>query len=354
MTVYQWYREEELYLDDLHRSCVELSNIYQKLYLENLRQQTRYRIPAIVLSSLSGVASFGTQTFPEDARIWVSISVGIVNIIISIMNTIEAYLNLGEKIAKSRNAAIVFKKIADDITCELSIPIKDRETNGIIFLRECFVRYQQTLEASPSITNTYNENNNDDDNTNLNTSSTLNRSMSIMGINNMNNMNNMNKVKVIGALKYDISAIVSRRYRTIYADTSVKNEHFMSPLSPSSSSVFTSSPISPPSPKVDTKTATNNRFSSVVKMLLPLPANRSLSAFLSAGQPEARSYKPKATPYIASDSVNLRSPTEIGFARSSFNLLCNSDTGSPLNTHSLCFMQSAAKSLNAISKPTAC
>jgi hypothetical protein len=147
----KWLEEEERYLFCLHVSCRELTTAYMSMHKKNQRVQTMYRLPAIVLSSLSGVASFGTSTFPEDGRVWVGIVVGAVNILISILNTIEAYLHFGEKVAKSLSASNAFKKISDDITCELSIPIEDRETNGIIYLRECFTRYQQTLESAPPL-----------------------------------------------------------------------------------------------------------------------------------------------------------------------------------------------------------
>jgi len=150
-TRFFWAIEEERYLALLHKSALDLGECYKKLYLTSKAVQNRYRFPAIVMSSISGLASFGTTTFPEGARIYVSIAVGCANIIIAILNTWEAFIKVAEIVNQSLMVANSFKKLADDIHCELSIPICDRETSGIIYLRDCFTRYQQLMDQAPPL-----------------------------------------------------------------------------------------------------------------------------------------------------------------------------------------------------------
>jgi hypothetical protein len=149
----KWCDKEEEYLHLLHESCDELSREYMKLYIQTLKMQTRLRLPTIVLSSVSGVASFGTSTFPESFRNNVSIVVGVINIGIAIVQTYESYLKIADTVAHSLSASKDLKKLADDIHCEIFIPIEDRISNGVIFLREAFGRYQAILETAPPLQN---------------------------------------------------------------------------------------------------------------------------------------------------------------------------------------------------------
>ena len=144
-----WRPEEEQYLLLLRDSCDALGKHFLEKHKHYSTLQTRFRIPAIVLSSVSGVASFGTTTFPTNAQRWVSIVVGGVNIVIAILNTMEAYMKLGDMLSRSLTAQMNFKKLADDISCELAIPVDVRNTNGITFLRDAFARYQQIIDQAP-------------------------------------------------------------------------------------------------------------------------------------------------------------------------------------------------------------
>jgi hypothetical protein len=146
-----WLPEEEEYLRILHRRCHRLGLVYKKLHIDYKRTQNKFRLPAILLSSISGVVSFGQTVFPEEAQRWVSISVGGVNIFIAIINTVESYMKIGEMVTKSITSYGVLNKLADDIFCEISIPTKDRETSGIAFLRDCYTRYQQIMDSAPLI-----------------------------------------------------------------------------------------------------------------------------------------------------------------------------------------------------------
>jgi hypothetical protein len=147
----RWYEEEERYLKILHDMCVQLAKEYMQLYVHSHKIQTKLRLPSIILSSLSGVASFGSSSFGDKIQRYISISVGIVNVGIAIVQTYESYLKIGEIVSKSLSCSISFKKLADIIYCEIFIPVEDRNANGITFLRDCFSRYQTILDQSPPL-----------------------------------------------------------------------------------------------------------------------------------------------------------------------------------------------------------
>lgn len=150
-SVMKWYQKEEDYLQLMYDSCLELSREYMKLYTKMHKIQTKMRVPTIVMSSLSGVASFGANGFGDDAVRWISIAVGVVNIGIAIIQTYESYLKIADVVSKSLATSTSLKKLSDDIYCEIFIPVEDRDSTGITFLRDCFSRYQVILEQAPPL-----------------------------------------------------------------------------------------------------------------------------------------------------------------------------------------------------------
>ena len=146
-----WYDKEEKFLRNLCKVSNELSDTYMILYKDSHRKQTRLRLPAIVLSSLSGVASFGTASFPSAFQKYVSIVVGLINVCIAMIQTYESYIKIADIVSRALTVSTSLKKLSDDIKCELSIPIENRQTNGITFLRDCFSRYQATVYQAPPL-----------------------------------------------------------------------------------------------------------------------------------------------------------------------------------------------------------
>lgn len=145
----QWKQQEEDYLRILEERCTSLSQDYHKVYFSLQSYQSRLRIPAIVIGSFTGVASFGTSTFPTQYHPMISIIVGIVNVCIAILNTIESYYKLGENINLSSSASVQLRQLANDINKELAIDMNVRETSGINYLRDCYTRYQQITSSAP-------------------------------------------------------------------------------------------------------------------------------------------------------------------------------------------------------------
>lgn len=144
-----WHEAEEGYLKQLHDLSLRLSKKYMDLYKVVHAKQTNLRLPAIIMSSLSGVASFGTTTFPSYTQRYVSIAIGLINVSIAMIQTYESYLKIGDIVAKSLTVSTSLKKLADDIFCELFIPVVDRNDDGIVFLRDCANRYQVIIEQAP-------------------------------------------------------------------------------------------------------------------------------------------------------------------------------------------------------------
>lgn len=146
-----WLKEEEDYLKIIASICIKLSKQYHVVYFKKKKTQTKLKIPAIIIGSFTGVASFGTTTFPKSAQKWVAIVVGLVNIGIATLNTLETFFKIGEDMNSSKATSEQLRKLAEDIDKELCLPEEDRPTSGIQFLRDTYTRYQQIISNAPML-----------------------------------------------------------------------------------------------------------------------------------------------------------------------------------------------------------
>lgn len=146
-----WNAQEEDYLRSLSQVCQELSQKFKVYHEVYLKRQFKFRIPSIVISSISGLASFGTTNFPETYQNFVSIAVGASSIFIAILNSIESYMKIGEIIGGTLQSSINFQKLKEQIDIELALPIEDRAAQGIVFVRECYAQYEKYWDLSPHI-----------------------------------------------------------------------------------------------------------------------------------------------------------------------------------------------------------
>lgn len=155
--VHFWCEREEEYLQLLHKNCLELVTVYRRLYVSTMRLQNKLRLPSIVMSSLSGAASFGSSSFaswsssPEKTQKYINVTIGIVNVFIAMLQTYESFKKVGDIVSKSISTSISLKKLAEDIHCMVFIPTGDRETNGITYLKDAFNKYQSILEQAPPL-----------------------------------------------------------------------------------------------------------------------------------------------------------------------------------------------------------
>lgn len=154
-----WYDKEEEYLKMLCIKYNDESEKYLNLYKKTFRTQCGLRLPAIALSSISGIASFGSSSFPENSQKYVGIGVGIVNIFIAMLQTYESYFKVNDIVVKSLNVSYLLKKLSDKIHCELCIPIDNRSMNGDEYLRNICNDYEKVMADAPPLLIEKNENN---------------------------------------------------------------------------------------------------------------------------------------------------------------------------------------------------
>lgn len=155
--VHFWCEREEEYLELLHKTCLELSEVYRRLYVSTIKIQNKLRLPSIIMSSLSGAASFGSSSFaawsnnPQQTQKYINVSIGIVNVFIAMLQTYETFRKIGDTVSNSISTSISLKKLAEDIHCMIFIPAGDRDTAGITYLKDAFNKYQSIMEKAPPL-----------------------------------------------------------------------------------------------------------------------------------------------------------------------------------------------------------
>ena len=133
----------------------EMSSSYRLLHDRAFReyQLKSYglTIPVIILSTLTGTASFSIGSFPIGLQPYVPMVIGGVNIIVGIIQTVSQFLRVNELTESHRVASITYGKLARNITTELSLPPKGRTYNGIDFVQMCRTEMDRLIEQSPII-----------------------------------------------------------------------------------------------------------------------------------------------------------------------------------------------------------
>lgn len=109
-----------------------------------------FTIPAIILSTVSGTASFSINSLPLNVQIYASVAIGTVNIFIGILTTIQQYLKIAELNESHRVASLSWDKFSRNIRIELSKTPNERMESGQ-FIKICRQEYDRLMETSPSI-----------------------------------------------------------------------------------------------------------------------------------------------------------------------------------------------------------
>jgi hypothetical protein len=140
---------------DLLKRWGEVSSSYRFLHDRAFRifqlRNYCFTIPVIVLSTISGTASFSISSFPVDLQVYVPMVIGGINIFVGIVQTIAQFLRISELAESHRVASTAYGKFSRNIATELSLPPNNRTYNGIDFVQMCRAEMDRLLEQSPII-----------------------------------------------------------------------------------------------------------------------------------------------------------------------------------------------------------
>ena len=146
----EWSKENELIM-------VEWCDVAQCYKWLNSRAHMKYAymnawftIPAIVLSTVSGTASFAQASIPVAYQTYAPMVIGSINILIGILTTVQQYLKISELNESHRVSAISWDKFARNIRIELAKAPKER-ADAATFIKLSRQEFDRLMETSPAI-----------------------------------------------------------------------------------------------------------------------------------------------------------------------------------------------------------
>lgn len=109
-----------------------------------------FTIPAIVLSTISGTASFAQTSLPTAYQVYSPMAIGAINIFIGVLTTVHQYLKIAELNEAHRVSSISWDKFARNIRIELAKKPEERMDAGH-FLKLNRQEFDRLMETSPTV-----------------------------------------------------------------------------------------------------------------------------------------------------------------------------------------------------------
>ena len=148
---FDWHTQQMFLL----KKWAEIASCYRWMhnqsYMQYRKKNLYFMIPLIVMSTVTGTANFAQSSFPEVIRPNVPQMIGAINLISAIMTTIYQFLKISEFMESHRISSINYGKLARNITTELNIPVKDRDTSGSDCVKLTRLEIDRLIEQSPAI-----------------------------------------------------------------------------------------------------------------------------------------------------------------------------------------------------------
>ena len=111
---------------------------------------TRFTIPVIVISTLTGTANFAQERFGESVRPYVALIIGFFNILAGIIQTVQQFLKITELNEAHRVSSVAWDKFYRNIKTELAQEPDSRTPVGQM-LKACKEEFDRLSETSPRI-----------------------------------------------------------------------------------------------------------------------------------------------------------------------------------------------------------
>jgi len=147
---FSWNKENE----NIMIEWCDIAQCYKWMHMRSHQRFSTYNmlftIPAIILSTISGTASFATTGMNNKMVIYATMGIGTVNIFVGILTTIQQYLKISEINEGHRVSTISWDKFARNISIEISKPPTER-TDAAIFFKNTRYEYDRLMETCPII-----------------------------------------------------------------------------------------------------------------------------------------------------------------------------------------------------------
>ena len=146
-----WHAQQEDILKEWSEQASCYRWMHERSYQIYKKQNMRYSIPVIVISTITGTANFAQNGFPDAIKGWAPLVIGTLNLAAGLITTIAQFLRVSELLEGHRAASIAYAKLSRSIAVELSLPSDERSMTGIEYIKQCRMDIDRLIEQSPPI-----------------------------------------------------------------------------------------------------------------------------------------------------------------------------------------------------------
>ena len=147
----QWQAQQEDILKEWSEQAGCYRWMHERAYQVYKKQNMRFSIPVIVISTVTGTANFAQSGFPESIKGWAPLIIGTLNLAAGLITTIAQFLRVSELLEGHRAASIAYSKLSRNIAVELSLPSDERSMPGIDYIKQCRSDIDRLIEQSPPV-----------------------------------------------------------------------------------------------------------------------------------------------------------------------------------------------------------
>ena len=146
-----WHGQQENILKKWSEIGSSYRFMHDRSFLYYEKQNFRFALPVIVISTVTGTANFAQGAFPESWQSYVPLFAGFLNLSAGLITTIAQFLRVSELLEGHRAASIAYSKFSRNISVELSLPVNERSCGGREFIANCRIELDRLIEQSPNI-----------------------------------------------------------------------------------------------------------------------------------------------------------------------------------------------------------
>jgi len=145
-----WNSQLERVISDEGERCLCFSWLHSNSEKKFTTLNTRISMPVIIMSTVAGSASIGSQTLFGGAS-YANICIGVVSLSVGVLNTIQSFFGWAKRAEAHRISAITYQKIYRFILIELALPRSERMIAGNMLkvVRDQCDRLQETSPQIP-------------------------------------------------------------------------------------------------------------------------------------------------------------------------------------------------------------
>ena len=146
-----WHPQQQIILKKWGEIGSSYRYLHDKAFMYYSKQNFRFALPVIILSTITGTANFAQKSFPASTQDYVPLFIGFLNLTAGLITTVGQFLRVSELLEGHRSASLAYSKFSRNISVELSLPVKQRTTDGSIFIKNCRTEIDRLIEQSPNI-----------------------------------------------------------------------------------------------------------------------------------------------------------------------------------------------------------